>query len=164
MSAETEAVTRQWLHYAEGDLLSAKVLAASNDLPPRNACYLAQQCAEKALKAVLITVNIEPLRTHDLDALVQRMPEEQKESFVDFDPSWLSEWCVEARYPSASTTLQKQEISRDALHILAVTFSIFLYAGCLFIKNLYVVNNTHHYYHPNIQPNPRCYCRSQKYQ
>ena len=30
MSAETQAVAQQWLHYAEGDLLSAKVLAASN--------------------------------------------------------------------------------------------------------------------------------------
>ncbi len=80
MSAEKEAVAQQWLHYAEGDLLSAKVLAASNDLPPRNACYLAQQCAEKALKAVLILADIELIRTHDLDALVQRMPDEWRES------------------------------------------------------------------------------------
>lgn len=121
MNAETEAVVQQWLQYAGGDLLSAKALAASNDLPPRNACYLAQQCAEKALKAILIAVNIEPIRTHDLDALVQRMPEERKESFVDFDLSWLSEWCVEARYPGD----WPEAISEDAIKAVEMAEGIY---------------------------------------
>lgn len=74
VNSDHAIVARQWLRFAEGDLDSAKILAESPGVPPRNACYLAQQCAEKALKAVMIAANIELLRTHDLDALFQRSP------------------------------------------------------------------------------------------
>ena len=59
MNADPEqmAVAREWLRYAEGDLVSAKKLATFSDVPPRNVCYLAQQSAEKALKALLIALD-----------------------------------------------------------------------------------------------------------
>ena len=112
---EQTRVMNEWLRYSEGDLFSARALAKSSDLPARNACYLAQQCAEKALKAALIAAEVEVMRTHDLDALVQRLPKQLQNGFVIFDLSWLSEWCVEARYPGdwpeANTTDATQAIT-----------------------------------------------------
>lgn len=44
---------RRWLVYARDDLAAAEVLAGDPDVSPRQACWLAQQAAEKALKAAL---------------------------------------------------------------------------------------------------------------
>ena len=45
-SIEQQKLAGEWLKYAEGDLKSAKALNAGEDLPLRNACYLAQQSVE----------------------------------------------------------------------------------------------------------------------
>ncbi|MGD9156181.1 MAG: HEPN domain-containing protein [Bacillota bacterium] len=92
-------VAIQWLLYAKGDLKSAKVLIVDEDIPMRNVCYLVQQSVEKSLKALLILLKISIIKTHDLDLLVNKLPQEFKEKFDSFDLSWLSEWSVEARYP-----------------------------------------------------------------
>lgn len=42
---EQTRVMHEWLRYAEGDLVCARVLSGDASLPARNACYLAQQCA-----------------------------------------------------------------------------------------------------------------------
>jgi HEPN domain-containing protein len=59
----------RWLAWAKDDLATAQVIARSRHLPPRNACYHAQQCAEKAIKAAIIFSGDRPRWTHDLDAL-----------------------------------------------------------------------------------------------
>jgi HEPN domain-containing protein len=96
---EQKMIALQWLNYAEGDLKSAQTLNSKDDLPFRNACYLAQQSVEKSIKSLMILLGIEIIRTHDLDALIQRLSVECKAQFDKFDLSWLSEWNVEARYP-----------------------------------------------------------------
>jgi len=120
-SPEQYALAKKWLAYAEGDLQSAKVLSAGTGVPERNVCYLAQQCAEKSLKALLIFWGIEISRTHDLDALLRKFPAEQREKFTEFDLSWLSEWNVEGRYPGdwpeATTDDARQAVElAEAIH------------------------------------------------
>jgi HEPN domain-containing protein len=99
MSNKEKEVAIQWLLYAKGDLKSAKALIAAEDIPMRNVCYLAQQSGEKSLKALLILLKIGIIKTHDLDLLVNKLPQDFKNKFDSFDLSWLSEWSVEARYP-----------------------------------------------------------------
>ena len=62
-------------------------------------CWLSQQSAEKALKAILIHLQKNYPRTHDLDALNHFLPPEWtvKERSGHF--AALSEWAVESRYP-----------------------------------------------------------------
>lgn len=69
------ADTSRWLRYAEEDLRTAETLLRQPDVPPRQACWCAQQSAEKILKAVLIFLEIDFPRTHDLDALRNLAPE-----------------------------------------------------------------------------------------
>ena len=60
--------TRRWLRYAQEDLLAAEAMLAATRARPRHVCWLAQQAAEKAIKAVLVFLQIDFPRTHDLDA------------------------------------------------------------------------------------------------
>jgi HEPN domain-containing protein len=68
--------TARWLRYAEEDLVTAETLLGQPHVVPRQACWLAQQSAEKALKAVLVFLQIDFPRSHDLDALRNLIPKQ----------------------------------------------------------------------------------------
>jgi len=59
--------TREWLERAQADL-SACVVLISAGLAPE-ALFHAQQCAEKAMKAILTWHQVSFKKTHDLDEL-----------------------------------------------------------------------------------------------
>lgn len=98
---ETErfAETRRWLRYAREDLEAATVLVEQQTVVPRHICWLTQQAAEKALKAVLVFLETDFPWRHDLDALRNLIPAgwQVKEDHPDL--AELTEWAVEARYP-----------------------------------------------------------------
>jgi len=65
-------LVHEWLKYSQNDLISAKHLY--EDLHPKQtevACYLSQQCAEKALKGYILYKDTEPPKTHNLVELCQ---------------------------------------------------------------------------------------------
>jgi len=90
---------RRWLRFAAEDLRAAGTLLRETQIPPRHVCWLAQQAAEKAIKAALVFLQIEFPKTHDLDALRNLVPEDWtvRQAFPDLAD--LTEWSVEARYP-----------------------------------------------------------------
>ena len=60
-------LAKDWIRFAKSDLITAKHMF--DNVYPKEieiSCYHTQQCAEKSLKAYLISKNIEPPRTHDL--------------------------------------------------------------------------------------------------
>jgi HEPN domain-containing protein len=62
-----------WLAKSLSDLKMAE-LALEADTPlPDQACFHAQQCAEKSLKALLVGAGLEVPRTHDLVFLLDRL-------------------------------------------------------------------------------------------
>lgn len=99
--SETERIAevRRWLLYAEEDLLAAEAALDIVGMVPRHACWLAQQSVEKAIKAVLILLQIDFPRRHDLDALRNLVPDGWRFKEEHYDLSTLTEWAVEARYP-----------------------------------------------------------------
>jgi HEPN domain-containing protein len=88
-----------WLSYAKSDLDAAYVLLEKGDFFPRQICFMSQQAGEKALKAVLVYLEINFPKTHDLDRIRELIPEgwEVKEQFPNLYD--LSVWSVESRYP-----------------------------------------------------------------
>jgi len=71
----------------------------AEDILPRHVCWQAQQAGEKAIKAVLVYLQIDFPRSHDLDLLRNLVPEgwSLHDEFPDL--AELTEWAVEARYP-----------------------------------------------------------------
>ena len=48
----------RWLAYARSDLNAARALLRDPDYYPRQVCFLSQQAAEKALKAVFVLLDV----------------------------------------------------------------------------------------------------------
>jgi HEPN domain-containing protein len=123
---ETERVAevRRWLRYAEEDLLAAEAALEAKGMAPRHACWLAQQSAEKAIKAVLIFLQIDFPRRHDLDALRNLVPAGWQVRESNPDLTGLTEWAVEARYPGEWPEAVKIDASAAAQQARAVWASV----------------------------------------
>ena len=90
---------RRWLRFAREDLEAVEALLGEADFIPRHACWLAQQAAEKALKAALVSQRVHFPFRHDLDALRNLLHERWHVKTQHPDLAELTEWAVEARYP-----------------------------------------------------------------
>lgn len=127
----------RWLEYARNDLQAASVILSRNDVAPRTACFLAQQSAEKALKAILVLKGLNVTKTHDLDAISEKLPEKESAAFESFDLSWLTEWSVESRYPGdwpeASSEDAKKAVT-IATKVLDASTSFFIETGTGIIR------------------------------
>ena len=105
-------LTLEWVNKAEGDFASAgRELRARKDPNYDSACFHAQQCAEKYIKARLVEVNIPYRRSHDLLMLLSLI--------LPIEPTWqsivpqltvLTTFAVDYRYPgmTADKAIAKQ--------------------------------------------------------
>jgi HEPN domain-containing protein len=105
------------LRFAQGDLNLAESLAASTEHPPHLSCYHSQQAAEKALKAVLVYVQIAFPFTHDLNALRDLTPSTWtlRQQHPRLGP--LSQWVIAGRYPGnwpEATDTDARDAARQA--------------------------------------------------
>ena len=89
----------RWLRFSKEDLELASRLLSGSPSAPRHTCWLAQQAAEKAIKAALILEGIEFPFIHDLDALRDQLPRDWPVEDAHADLSGLTQWAAEARYP-----------------------------------------------------------------
>lgn len=112
MNDALKAEVLLWLRYAQEDSDAAQRLSSTQDSVPRHAAWLAQQAAEKALKAILIYEQIEFPRTHDLDALRSVMPERWRVSLPNVDFARLSEYAVDARYPAHTPEISENQAAK----------------------------------------------------
>ena len=116
--------TARWLRYAEEDLITAETLLRQPHVPPRQACWCAQQAAEKTLKAVLIFLEIDFPRTHDLDAPRNLVPENWQLKATHPDLASLTRWAVDARYPGEMTEATNVDASEAVEQARAVWTSV----------------------------------------
>lgn len=94
---------QEWLQWARDDAAAAAALRDSSDAQPRHACFMAQQAAEKAIKASLVLEQTPFPFVHDLTALKNLLSAGWDLHASDADLDWLTEWAVEARYPHEVT-------------------------------------------------------------
>ena len=107
-------LTREWVTKAEGDYATAaRELRARKSPNFDAACFHAQQCVEKYLKALAQEFNIPFGRTHNLDVLLipllRRYPQWSAMRPVLRE---LTAYAVETRYPGESSD---REMARQAL-------------------------------------------------
>jgi len=98
----------EWINRAKSNLARARY--NKPEIYLEDLCFDAQQATEKAIKAVLINLNVEYPYTHDLTALLTkisregvRVPEEIKKAGA------LTDYAVESRYPSPAESVTEEE-------------------------------------------------------
>ncbi|HAT11691.1 MAG TPA: hypothetical protein DCS97_14110 [Planctomycetes bacterium] len=65
----------RWVAWARDDLAAARAMTSSTAAVfPSQSCYLSQQATEKALKALLIALDVDFPKTHDLLRLRALIP------------------------------------------------------------------------------------------
>ncbi|MBM3745932.1 MAG: HEPN domain-containing protein [Acidobacteria bacterium] len=107
--SDPSELVRQWIEKAENDLRNAThTLTLEEDCPFDTVCFHAQQCAEKYLKALLLSAGVDVPRTHDLRALMLLIPAHLPWRLDLERLLGLNRYSVEARYPG-----EWEPISRD---------------------------------------------------
>ena len=111
-SADFADEAGRWLAFARGDLESATALLGTRT-PNRNVGYLAQQAAEKALKAVILLDNAPFEMTHDLTAVAAQLPADFPAPVDIADLAWLADLETSARYPDEGDTITGDDGQRS---------------------------------------------------
>jgi len=90
----------EWLDYARSDLKLARLAAGDASIRPEQACFHAQQAAEKAIKAVLLSRQVGFPLTHDIEELLELVEESglPVPNAVG-NAGLLTPYAVETRYP-----------------------------------------------------------------
>jgi HEPN domain-containing protein len=112
---------KRWLEYAEKDLGAAHTLLESGEFFPRQICFLAQQAAEKSIKAILVFAEVDFPKTHDLDRLRDLIPAGWKFKELFPDLAELTIWSVESRYPGDTPDVVERE-AREIFHLAESVF------------------------------------------
>lgn len=110
---------RRWLAYAQSDLDAGQLLLKAPEPYIRQVCFLAQQAAEKALKAILVLLEIKFPYTHDHLREIVPPGWHVKDAFPKL--YGLSIWAVEARYPDDMPDV----VEADAREALAMAKGIY---------------------------------------
>ncbi len=123
-------LTREWVEKAEMDYRYAlKAVRARKDPNYDLACFLAQQCAEKYMKAVLQEASETFDRTHDLSVLLARLTTVVNRLWGALEPAAaaLTDYAVRIRYPgnnadkeTAKSAVRDCEFIRDYLRTYLV--------------------------------------------
>ena len=100
---------KELLEIAKGDYESAYGLSQINMGRPENICYLAQQCVEKSLKALLCHSGKMIIHTHDLDSLVSHLPSNKAPPNAHLLGA-LTEYSLIRRYEKGFEILSKEDI------------------------------------------------------
>jgi HEPN domain-containing protein len=90
---------KRWLRFARDDLKVAEDAVARGDFAPHIACFHAQQCAEKALTAILIFLQIGYPFRHDLDEVRDLIPAGWDVVINHPNLSDLTQWATVGCYP-----------------------------------------------------------------
>jgi len=107
-------LTHEWVEKAEDDWGSLNREIRVRKKPNYDAaCFFAQQCVEKYIKARLVEAGIYFKKVHDLTYLLGLLAQEEP-LWVSYEQDFrlLTDYAVEFRYPGASADL---EIAKNAM-------------------------------------------------
>ena len=108
-----EADFRAWIKKAESDLKTAEhTLTLKERCPFDTVCFHAQQCAEKYLKALLVSRTLDFPKTHDLRLLMQRIPGDINLKLHIEEVVSLNRYTIEARYPGDWEPFNRKEAEK----------------------------------------------------
>lgn len=109
-------LTTEWIKKAEGDLATAQRELRARNAPNFDAaCFHAQQCSEKYLKALLQETETPFGKTHNLSLLLDLLKDRHPElELLRPTLAILNAYAVEYRYPGESVD---KEVARQAVKL-----------------------------------------------
>jgi len=108
-----EADFRAWIKKAESDFKTAEyTLTSKKSCPFDTVCFHAQQCAEKYLKALLVSRSLDFPKTHDLRLLMQKIPADINLEVPLEEVVSLNRYTIEARYPGDWEPFDRKEAEK----------------------------------------------------
>lgn len=123
-------ITREWIDKAEGDWHDAQRAYRARKYPNYDsACFHAQQCAEKYLKARLKEAGVRVTKTHDLPFLLTLATRvESQWTTLQQQANALNAYAVAFRYPGkwATKARAKQAIAdcREIRRVVRTAFGL----------------------------------------
>ncbi|MCP4452385.1 MAG: HEPN domain-containing protein [Planctomycetes bacterium] len=100
-----------WLLHARSDLALAKI-PPPEDVMLEGLCFHAQQAAEKALKALLVSLNLEFPRTHNIGTLLDLLHEAVSVPSEVEEAASLTDYAVMTRYPGDTEPVDGDEYNQ----------------------------------------------------
>jgi HEPN domain-containing protein len=107
---KNESLVRIWLKRAKSNLQIAKAGKVFEDILYEDLCFDCEQAVEKALKALLVSIDVSFPRTHSIGHLLElieehniNVPDEIKDSIS------LTAYAVSTRYPGDFEPVDEQE-------------------------------------------------------
>ena len=95
----------QWIQKAENDIIAAnQIIALSKNCPFDTVCFHAQQCIEKYLKALLLFHKVDFPKSHDIDQLIELLPNDLKTPLTLEERSKITYYAVASRVNTARGT------------------------------------------------------------
>jgi HEPN domain-containing protein len=117
--ARSDPEVAAWLAKSKSDSRIARAAVEIEGPLWDQACFHAQQSAEKAIKALFVACDLDVPRTHDLVFLVERLAQrEPSASSLLETASGLAQHAVTPRYPSFLAP-ETEEDAREALEAAA---------------------------------------------
>lgn len=107
-------LTREWIEKAEQDWGSLhREIRARKNPNYDAACFFAQQCVEKYIKARLVEADIYFKKVHDLSYLLG-LTESIEPLWISYEQEMrlLTDYAVEFRYPGASADLEIAKLAQ----------------------------------------------------
>ena len=106
-------IVGEWVAKAEGDLkTAAHTLKLASQCPTDIVAFHAQQCVEKYIKAMLVTLRVDFPKIHDIRRLVEMLPAANRPSLSVNEQNMLTPYAAEARYPGDSLPISLPEARR----------------------------------------------------
>ncbi len=108
---EVQGLPAEWINHAKSDLRLAQIASKDELVRKEQVCFHAQQAAEKAIKAVMLSRNIDFPLIHDIDELLEIaenggivIPENVR------DAGLLTPYAVESRYPGYWFEIKEDDV------------------------------------------------------
>ena len=112
---DPDSVARQWVSKAENDLRAAEhILTIVEECPYDTACFHAQPCVEKYIKAFLVSRSLPFPKSHNIERLIALLPDELKPVFDTINRHAMSEYATTMRYPGMYDPILLRE-AREAV-------------------------------------------------
>lgn len=120
MNQKVQLLVKEWFDFAEKDLKAAKKLFKEFN---HITCFHCQQSSEKYIKGLLVLLQIDFRKSHNLTYLLELLNQNIPDDIM-FAAEYLNEFAVETRYPGDFSTISNEEAQKALDYALNIKMYI----------------------------------------